>query len=66
VALGHAVAAVLDHFREWDVAGAVCLATEAGALVVDGEGDPEALPADTLIVAAPGALDEVLGWWRGR
>jgi myo-inositol-1(or 4)-monophosphatase len=66
VALGHAAAAVLDHFQEWDVAGAICLATEAGALVVDGEGMPCPLPKDTMVVAAPGALDEVLTWWRTR
>lgn len=66
VALGHAVAAVLDHFQEWDVAGAVCLATEAGALVVDGEGRPCALPTGTMVVAVPGALQEVLSWWQTR
>lgn len=64
VALGHAVAAVLDHYDEWDVAGALCLATEAGALVVDGDGRPDPLPRGVTIVAVPEALDEVLGWWR--
>jgi myo-inositol-1(or 4)-monophosphatase len=64
VALGHAVAAVLDSYHEWDVAGAVCLASEAGALVVDGEGTPHPLPDRAMVVAAPGALDEVLAWWR--
>lgn len=63
VALGHAVAAVLDHYREWDVAGAACLAAEAGALIVDGTGRPHPLPIDTMIVAVPGALEDVLGWW---
>jgi myo-inositol-1(or 4)-monophosphatase len=63
VALGHAVAAVLEDFHEWDVAGAACLAAEAGALVVDGAGRPDPLPTGTMIVAVPGALDEVLGWW---
>lgn len=63
VALGHAVAAVLEGYQEWDVAGAVCLAAEAGALVVDGDGRPEPLPTGTMIVAVPGALEEVLGWW---
>ena len=63
VALGHAVAAVLDGFQEWDVAGAVCLAAEAGALVVDGAGRPDPLPTGVMIVAVPGALDDVLGWW---
>jgi Archaeal fructose-1,6-bisphosphatase and related enzymes of inositol monophosphatase family len=63
VALGHAVAAVLDSYREWDVAGAVCLATEAGAHVVDGEGRPDALPSGAMLVGLPGALDTVLGWW---
>jgi len=56
VALGHAVAAVLDGYRDRDVAGAVCLAREAGALAVE---EP-----DGLIVAVPGAVEEVLGWWR--
>ena len=64
VALGHAVAAVLDDYREWDVAGALCLAAEAGALVVDGTGRPDPLPVDGLVVAVPGALDTVLDWWR--
>jgi myo-inositol-1(or 4)-monophosphatase len=64
VALGHAVAAVLDGFKEWDVAGAVCLAAEAGALVVDGEGRANPLPSGTMIVAVPGAMEQVLGWWH--
>ena len=64
VALGHAVAAVLDGYREWDVAGALCLAAEAGALVVDGEGRPDPLPRGVMLVAVPGALEDVLGWWR--
>jgi myo-inositol-1(or 4)-monophosphatase len=64
VALGHAVAAVLDGYHEWDVAGAACLAAEAGALVVDGEGRPNPLPTGSMVVAVPGALDEVLSWWH--
>ena len=64
VALGHAVAAVLDSYREWDVAGAACLAAEAGALIVDGEGRPNPLPSGAMVVAVPGSLDEVLGWWH--
>jgi myo-inositol-1(or 4)-monophosphatase len=64
VALGHAVAAVLDHYQEWDVAGAVCLAAEAGALVVDGDGRPDPLPTGAMLVTVPGALDDVLRWWR--
>lgn len=63
VALGHAVAAVLDGYQEWDVAGAVSLASEAGALIVDGDGRPHPLPTRTMIVAVPGALEDVLGWW---
>jgi myo-inositol-1(or 4)-monophosphatase len=66
VALGHAVAAVLDHYHEWDVAGAVCLAVEAGAAVVDGAGRPHPLPTGTMLVAVPGALEDVLRWWRSR
>jgi myo-inositol-1(or 4)-monophosphatase len=64
VALGHAVAAVLDSYREWDVAGALCLAEEAGAVVLDAEGRPDPLPTDGVLVAAPGSVDEVLRWWR--
>ena len=64
VALGHAVAAVLEGYHEWDVAGAACLAAEAGAIVVDGAGRRDPLPTDAMIVAAPGALDEVLRWWH--
>ncbi len=65
VALGHAVAAVLDRYQEWDVAGALCLASEAGAVVVDSDGRPDAMPEGAMIVAVPGALDTVLTWWRG-
>lgn len=64
VALGHAVAAVLDHYQEWDVAGALCLASEAGAVVVDAGGRPDPMPAGAMIVAVPGALDAVLSWWH--
>lgn len=64
VALGHAVAAVLDGYQEWDVAGALCLAAEAGAIVVDSEGRSDPMPAGGMVVAAPGAMDEVLGWWH--
>ena len=63
VALGHAVAAVLEGYREWDVAGAACLAAEGGALVVDGSGRPDPLPEEAMIVAVPGAVDAVLEWW---
>ncbi len=64
VALGHAVAAVLDSYQEWDVAGATCLAVEAGALVVDGTGRPDPLPTGVMIVAVPNTVDDVLGWWQ--
>ncbi|MCX6465876.1 MAG: inositol monophosphatase [Pseudonocardiales bacterium] len=65
VALGNAVAAVLDRYAEWDVAGALCLAAEAGAVVVDADGRPDPLPTGGLVVAVPGALETVLTWWRG-
>jgi myo-inositol-1(or 4)-monophosphatase len=64
VALGHVVAAVLDGYREWDVAGAICLAAEAGAHVVDGAGRPDPLPDGAMVVAVPGALEDVLRWWH--
>ncbi|MCF7552984.1 inositol monophosphatase family protein [Pseudonocardia sp. WMMC193] len=63
VALGRAVAAVVDGYHEWDVAGAVCLALEAGAVVVDRAGRPEPLPAGGLLVGAPAVVEEVYSWW---
>lgn len=65
VALGHAMAAVLDDTRENEVAGALCLAKEAGAVIVDGRGCPDPLPSGAMVVAVPGALAEVLRCWRG-
>lgn len=64
VALGHVAAAVLHGYHEWDVAGAVALAVESGAVVLDRRGDGALLPVDGLLVAAPDAADEVLGWWQ--
>lgn len=64
VALGQAAAAVVDTHREWDVAGALCLAGESGAVVVDALGRPDPLPTGPFVVARPAALDAVLGWWR--
>jgi len=64
VALGHAAAAVLHGYREWDVAGAVALAVEASAVVLDRRGEEVPLPVDGVLVAAPGVADEVLAWWR--
>ncbi|MFC4001688.1 inositol monophosphatase family protein [Prauserella oleivorans] len=65
VALGHAAAAVLHRYHEWDVAGAVALAREAGAVVLDRRGGETPLPTDGLLVAAPGVAGEVLSWWPG-
>jgi myo-inositol-1(or 4)-monophosphatase len=64
VALGHVAAAVLHGYHEWDVAGAVSLAVESGAVVLDRRGEGAQLPVDGLLVAAPEAADEVLGWWQ--
>lgn len=64
VALGRAVAAVLDSYAEWDVAAALALAGEAGATIVDRRGDPCAMPTDGLLVAAPGVVEQVLAWWQ--
>ncbi|GAA4844850.1 inositol monophosphatase family protein [Saccharopolyspora rosea] len=63
VALGHAIAAVLDSYQEWDVAGALALAVEAGAVVLDRRGDDASLPPDGLLVAAPGVASQVFDWW---
>lgn len=63
VALGHAVAAVLEQYHDWDVAGALCLAAEAGAVVVDRDGHPDAMPAGGLLVAMPPVLDDVFRLW---
>jgi myo-inositol-1(or 4)-monophosphatase len=64
VALGHAAAAVLHGYHEWDVAGAVALAVESGAAVLDRRGDDDPLPVDGLLVADPAVADQVLGWWQ--
>jgi myo-inositol-1(or 4)-monophosphatase len=64
VVLGHAVAAVLEDYRQWDVAAGVALALEAGAVVLDRDGKADPLPSGGLLVAAPSAAEEVLGWWR--
>ncbi|MBM7770444.1 myo-inositol-1(or 4)-monophosphatase [Actinokineospora baliensis] len=64
VALGHAAAAVLHSYHEWDVAGAVALALESGAVVLDRRGDDAPLPVDGLLVAAPGVAEAVLSWWQ--
>jgi myo-inositol-1(or 4)-monophosphatase len=64
VALGHATAAVLEGYREWEVAAGLALALEAGAVVLDRTGEPNPLPADGLLVAAPSAATEVLSWWQ--
>jgi myo-inositol-1(or 4)-monophosphatase len=64
VALGHAAAAVLHSYHEWDVAGSVALAIEAGAAVLDRHGEDAPLPVDGLLVAAPGVADDVLSWWQ--
>lgn len=63
VALGHAVAAVLEQYHDWDVAGALCLAAEAGAVVVDRDGRPEPMPGGGLLVAMPQVLDDVYRLW---
>ncbi|WP_309116951.1 inositol monophosphatase [Saccharothrix sp.] len=64
VALGHAAAAVLHSYHEWDVAGAVALAVESGAAVLDRRGEDAPLPVDGLLVAMPEVAEEVLGWWQ--
>ncbi|TCP53135.1 myo-inositol-1(or 4)-monophosphatase [Tamaricihabitans halophyticus] len=64
VALGHVSAAVLHSYHEWDVAGALALALEAGAVVQDRNGSPDAIPTDGLLVAAPSVAEEVRSWWQ--
>lgn len=64
VALGHATAAVLHSYEEWDVAGALALAVESGATVLDSTGAPCRLPREGLLVAVPGVEQQALGWWR--
>ncbi|MBA8827130.1 myo-inositol-1(or 4)-monophosphatase [Saccharopolyspora lacisalsi] len=64
VALGHATAAVLHSYQEWDVAGALALATEAGATVLDRHGTRSSFPPDGLLVAPPGIAHDAFGWWQ--
>ena len=65
VALGHAVATVLESYHEWDVAGALCLAREAGAVVLDRDGRPDPNPTGGLLVAMPSVAEETYRLWRG-
>lgn len=64
VALGHATAAVLHSYQEWDVAAALALAVEAGATVLDRRGAHSHFPLDGLLVATPGVAHDVFGWWQ--
>jgi myo-inositol-1(or 4)-monophosphatase len=64
VALGRAVAAVLEDYRSWEVAAGLALALEAGAVVLDAIGRPEPVPENGLLVVAPTAAREVLDRWR--
>src|SRR2546430_5210580 len=57
VALGHAAAAVLHSYHEWDVAGSVALAIETGAVVLGRHGEDAPLPVDGLLVGAPCLAD---------
>ncbi len=67
VALGRAAAAVLPSagYHVWDVAAAVCLASEAGMAVTDLDGKAGVLPLDGLIVAPPDVVDEVVALVNG-
>ncbi len=60
VALGRALAAVLPHSEVWDVAGAVALASEAGAVVLRLDGTPDPLPDGGMVVAVPAVAAAVL------
>jgi myo-inositol-1(or 4)-monophosphatase len=64
VALGHAAAAVLEDYREWEVAAGLALALEAGAVVLDRHGRPDPIPTGGVLVAAPSAASVVLDRWR--
>lgn len=64
VALGQATAAVLHSYDVWDVAGALALAVESGATVLDRRGRVTHLPEDGLLVSAPGMGDAAFGWWQ--
>ncbi len=61
VALGRAAAAILPRYREAEVAGALALAVEAAAVVVE---DAIGLPDGALLLCAPGVVGEVLSWLR--
>jgi myo-inositol-1(or 4)-monophosphatase len=67
VALGHAVAAVLHGCQEWDVAGGIAVAREAGAVVLDRSGRDASTatppPMDGLLVTGRDLAPEVLRWW---
>lgn len=60
VALGRAAAAVLFTYDVWDVAGALMMASEAGARICSLDGVDSPLPLGGLVVAMPAIADQVL------
>ncbi|HEY2318341.1 MAG TPA: inositol monophosphatase [Solirubrobacteraceae bacterium] len=60
VACGRLDAAILPSNKPWDTAAGVLLAREAGAVVVDGSGQPHTPRSANTLAIAPQLLDSVL------
>jgi myo-inositol-1(or 4)-monophosphatase len=60
VAEGRLDATIALSNKPWDTVAGVVIAREAGARVVDIDGDPHSLRARATIAASPGLLDQVL------
>jgi myo-inositol-1(or 4)-monophosphatase len=66
VAEGRIAASVMQTNLPWDTAAGVLLAREAGALVVDQEGNAHTVRSESTVAVAPALLDELLGLLRQR
>lgn len=64
VAAGRASAGMIGTFQAVDGLPAMLIAREAGALAFDDRGPVAALPSGGLLLAAPGAAEEVHAIWR--
>jgi fructose-1,6-bisphosphatase/inositol monophosphatase family enzyme/glycerophosphoryl diester phosphodiesterase len=64
IAAGRGAAAVIGTFSPIDHLAGALIVREAGGVVLDASGRPDAFPAEGgVLLATPGAADEVYGMW---
>ena len=66
VAEGRIAANVMQTNLPWDTAAGVVVAREAGAVVVDQDGNPHTTRSPSTVAVAPALRDELLGLLRHR